>query len=192
MPRQILILLILLLTVPVNGEAFDRYKRVTKYDQYFTKYSKRFFGPGVDWQLFKAQAVAESHLDPEAESRVGAQGVMQIMPRTFAEIKSKNRAIAGSVQQPRWNIAAGIWYDRALWKTWKEERPLQDRRNFMFGSYNAGQRNIINAQREAVKEGLNPNSWESIEKVLQKVTGKRSKETIGYVRKIAVVHDAIK
>ena len=192
MPYRILIMMVLLLAVPVNVEGFDRYKRVTKYDQYFTKYAKRFFGPGVDWRLFKAQAVAESHLDPTATSRVGAQGVMQIMPRTFAEITSKNRAITGSVHQPRWNIAAGIWYDRALWKTWKEKRPLQDRRNFMFGSYNAGQRNIIRAQREAVKEGLNPNSWDSIEKVLQKVTGRRSKETIGYVRKIAVVHESIK
>ncbi|MEE2964240.1 MAG: hypothetical protein VX427_08870, partial [Acidobacteriota bacterium] len=49
-------------------EAFARYNRVTTYDQYFSKYSKRFFGVGFDWYYFKAQALAESTLDEDARS----------------------------------------------------------------------------------------------------------------------------
>ena len=30
-----------------------------RYDQTFRKYSKRYFGVGYDWRVFKAQAMAE-------------------------------------------------------------------------------------------------------------------------------------
>ena len=177
-------ILSILLLLPFQAQAFERYNNVKKFDMYFTKYSKRYFGPGFDWRYFKAQAVAESRLKETAKSRVGALGVMQIMPRTFQEIKQKNPTIKGTSAQPRWNIAAGIYYDRIIWNDWKAERPLEDRLNFMFGSYNAGKRNILKAQKMARKNGLNPNLWESIEPTLPKITGKNSKETINYVTKI--------
>jgi membrane-bound lytic murein transglycosylase F len=79
-------LVFVLLLMPITAHAFERYNRVVKYDKYFLKYSKRYFGPGFDWHYFKAQAVAESRLQADARSRVGAVGVMQIMPRTFEEI----------------------------------------------------------------------------------------------------------
>jgi len=177
-------ILSILLLLPFQAQAFERYNNVKKFDMYFTKYSKRYFGPGFDWRYFKAQAVAESRLKETAKSRVGALGVMQIMPRTFQEIKQKNPTIKGTSAQPRWNIAAGIYYDRIIWNDWKAERPLEDRINFMFGSYNAGKRNILKAQKMARKNGLNPNLWASIEPALPKITGKNSKETINYVTKI--------
>ena len=173
-----------MLLMPRNVHAFERYNRVTKYDVYFNKYSKRFFGPAFNWHYFKAQSIAESHLQADAKSRVGAVGVMQIMPKTFEEISHKNPSIKGTREQPRWNIAAGIYYDRMIWKTWKAERPFLDRLNFMFGSYNAGKGNILKAQRLARIEELNMNQWGSIEQVLPKVTGKKSAETIGYIKKI--------
>src|SRR5512143_489624 len=46
----------------------------TKYDDYFRHYSQRYFGPFVDWRWFKAQAVAESLLNPQAHSIAGARG----------------------------------------------------------------------------------------------------------------------
>lgn len=167
--------------------AFDRYNQVTKYDKYFSKYSKRYFGPNFDWHHFKAQAIAESRLKAAATSRVGAVGVMQIMPKTFEEIVHKHPMIKGTREQPRWNIAAGIYYDRKLWKLWKAERSFQDRLDFMLGSYNAGRGNILRAQKIAEKQGLNPNLWKSIEPVLSEITGKRSKETIDYIKKITMI-----
>jgi membrane-bound lytic murein transglycosylase F len=177
---------------PAAGAGFERYNRVVKYDRHFKKYTKRFFGVGFRWQLFKAQAVAESHLDPDARSSVGAAGIMQIMPRTFEEIQHKNPGIKGSRMQPRWNIAAGIYYDRTLWNVFKAERPFMDRVRFMFGSYNTGMGNILKAQQVAEQQGLDPNLWLSIRTSLPEVTGKRSKETIGYVEKIEKIKEVLK
>ncbi len=192
--RAIIILLIVggIIEGPEPALAFERYNTVVKYDAYFNKYSKRFFGPGFDWRNFKAQAVAESRLIPEARSRVGAVGVMQIMPRTFKEIMRKNPTIKGSRSQPRWNIAAGIYYDRQIWKVWKAKRPFQDRLNFMFGAYNAGKTNVIKAQKVAESQGLNPNLWDSIEVSLPAVTRRHSRETIGYVKKIQTIKEVLK
>ncbi len=184
-------LFVLTLVVGTPVKAFERYNRVKKFDPYFAKYTKRYFGPGFDWRHFKAQAVAESRLQADAQSRVGAVGVMQIMPRTFAEIRQKHPIIKGTRYQPRWNIAAGIYYDRQLWNTWKAERPFRDRLNFTFGAFNAGKANIIKAQKVAARDGLNPNLWTSIEKKLPQVTGKHSRETIGYVEKIELITEVL-
>jgi len=78
---------------------------------------------------------------------------MQIMPKTFKEIKYKNPSIKGSAKQPKWNIAAGIYYDRSIWKLWKAKRPFIDRIAFMFGSYNAGKGNILKAQKIGIVVG---------------------------------------
>jgi len=117
---------------------------------------------------------------------------MQIMPRTFEEIKQRHPMIKGTREQPRWNIAAGIYYDRLLWKIWKEDRSFQDRINFTFGSYNAGKGNIIKAQRLAQRKAMNPNLWSSIESVLPETTGKRSQETIEYIHRISHIKGVLK
>jgi membrane-bound lytic murein transglycosylase MltF len=184
--------LILIIFCPISLFGFERYNNVTKYDSYFKKYTKHCFGPGFDWKYFKSQAIAESNLNSNVKSPVGAKGIMQIMPKTFEEIKYKNPSIKGSSQQPKWNIAAGIYYDRSIWKLWKEKRPFSDRLAFMFGSYNAGKGNILKAQKIAKENGMDPNRWPSIEKNLIKVTGKHSKETIGYVNKINRVKGVLK
>lgn len=40
---------------------------------------------GLDWRLLLSQAMAESSLNPNAVSKDGAQGLMQVMPKTWAE-----------------------------------------------------------------------------------------------------------
>ena len=177
---------------PDDLAAFARYKRFTTYDQHFTKYSKRFFGVGFDWHYFKAQAVAESNLREDARSPVGAVGVMQIMPRTFAEIQRKNPAITGSLDQPRWNIAAGIWYDRQHFVVWAADRSLVERLKFTFGSYNAGRSSILRAQQFALGEGLNALLWDSVAGELPRVTGRRSQETVAYVARVLDIRQVLR
>ena len=116
-----------------------------RYDQAFRKYAKRYFGPGFDWRVFKAQGMAESNLDSSAVSHVGARGIMQLMPSTFVEIQSRNPEIT-RIDDPEWNIAAGIYYDRVLWRLWQKDSIDAHRREFMLGSYNAGRQTILNAQ----------------------------------------------
>lgn len=158
-------------------------KLTTRYDKYFRKYSKRYFGAGFDWKWFKAQAVAESQLNNSAQSWVNAKGIMQLMPRTFEDIQNKN-PLFKDINEPRWNIAAGIFYDSTLYLKWKADRPFIDRMNFTLASYNAGFRTIINAQKECAFLGLNENLWKNIEDIAPKVKRWRHKETIGYVNKI--------
>ncbi|MBL8960121.1 MAG: transglycosylase SLT domain-containing protein, partial [Gemmatimonadetes bacterium] len=86
-------------------------RKAPDYDDTFRKYSKRYFGPGFDWKLFKAQGMTESNLDATARSRVGARGVMQLMPSTARAIRSDNEDLSW-VEDPEMNIAAGIAYDR--------------------------------------------------------------------------------
>jgi membrane-bound lytic murein transglycosylase F len=189
---KLFFLAVVLVSTHAHAESFELYNQVTQYDRYFSKYSKRNFGPGFDWRYFKAQAIAESRLKKDAQSQVGAVGIMQIMPRTYAEIVKRSRYIKGSGSDPRWNIAAGIYYNRSIWNIFKADRPFQDRLDFMFGSYNAGKGNILKAQRRTVDADLNPNLWASIEKTLPRVTGKHSRETIAYVGTIKEVKSVLK
>ena len=132
--------------VPTFAEvaAAREYGRLTsRYDDSFQKYTKRFFGPAFDWRWFKAQAYAESALNPNSVSWVGARGLMQLMPTTYREIQSEHPEI-GPVDQPEWNIAAGIFYNSKLWSWWHFV-PDSNRYHFMFGSYNAGAGNIYKA-----------------------------------------------
>ena len=177
---------------PDDFAAFARYKRFTTYDPHFKKYSKRFFGVGFDWHYFKAQAVAESNLREDARSPDGAVGVMQIMPRTFQEIQRKNPAIRGSVDQPRWNIAAGIQYDRQQFVVWAGDRSLVERLKFTFGSYNAGRSSILRAQQFALGEGLNAMLWDQVAGELPRVTGRRSQETVTYVARVLGIRQVLR
>jgi membrane-bound lytic murein transglycosylase F len=155
----------------------------TRYDAFFRKYSKRYFGVGFDWQYFKAQGMAESELSATARSYVGARGVMQLMPSTFQEIQSK-RPEFQSIDDPEWNIAAGIMHDRYLWRLWEPVGPDSDRTKFMFGSYNAGEGTIGRAAATAQARQLDQSRWPSIEVVAPEVPRWRYRETLGYVKKI--------
>jgi len=157
------------------------------YDHVFKKYSKRYFGPGFDWKVFKAQGIAESGLSPVAESRVGAKGIMQLMPTTFDEIKSRNPELA-VIDDPEWNIAAGIYYDRQLWRYWQERLDEHENKFFTFASYNAGLGTIQKAQSKAKEKNLDFNSWIIIQQIAPEVPRWRHKETIDYVAKIDSFH----
>ena len=166
-------------------------KKVTEqYDPTFRKYSKRYFGPAFDWRTFKAQAMAESELNPRARSHVGARGLMQLMPSTFGAIQTK-RPEFKSIDDPEWNIAAGIMHDRYLWTLWKTH-PDDERRNFMFGSYNAGQGTIARARGVAREAQLDDTRWPNIEQIAPKVERWRYRETVGYVRKIRTNYDTLR
>ena len=156
-----------------------------RYDDTFRKAAKRSFGPAFDWRVFKAQGMAESNLDPGARSRVGARGLMQLMPSTYREIASAN-ADFGMINNPELNIEAGIAYDRRLWLRWENDSVVDDRRQFMFASYNAGRATLLAAQRRARERRLDPRQWRNIEKIAASVPRWRHLQTLDYVRKIDV------
>ena len=166
-----------------NERSREAVRRAERFDPIFKKYTKRYFGVGFDWRRFKAQAMAESNLDTAATSYVGARGLMQLMPSTFATIQSA-RPEFGPIDDPEWNVAAGIMHDRYLWKLWHMVEADSEHVRMMFGSYNAGEGPIKRARAEALARQLEAARWASIEQVAPNIPRWRYRETLGYVRKI--------
>ncbi|MNI18382.1 Membrane-bound lytic murein transglycosylase F precursor [compost metagenome] len=71
--------------------------------QYFQRYGDKY---SVDWLLMAAQGYQESQLNQAAKSKVGAIGVMQVMPATGKELG------VGNIAEVEPNINAGIKYMR--------------------------------------------------------------------------------
>lgn len=155
----------------------------SRYDAHFQKYAKRYFGPGFDWRLFKAQSMAESNLNPNARSWVGARGLMQLMPRTMQEVRGKNPELR-LIKHDELNIAAGIAYDRQMWELWDGNLDADHMREFMLGSYNAGRSTLLRAQDVAASAELDGRQWPNIKIVAPKVPRWRSDETLNYVDRI--------
>jgi soluble lytic murein transglycosylase-like protein len=184
-------------TVARAKQALDRAaeerqtRRATeRYDPIFKKYTKRYFGIGTDWRWFKAQGMAESDLTPGARSRVGARGIMQLMPSTYGLIRTALPSF-GAIDNPEWNIAAGILHDRDLWTLWKPNVEEPERWHFVFAGYNAGEGTIMRARKAALAAKLDDRTWQNIERVAPKVERWRYLETLDYVKKIRANKDSI-
>ena len=157
----------------------------TKYDDYFKKYSRIRFGRTFDWRWFKSQAMAESALNRMATSPVGAQGLMQIMPKTGAWINEKDAMVKHNPFDPESNVKAGIFYDSYLYKQWRSKRPELDRIACMISSFNCGLGNVLKAQKVCINSNYGGcNTWNSIKAQGAKVSSWKHQETLGYVNRI--------
>lgn len=85
---------------------------------------------GVDSSLVKAVIHAESGYNPRAVSPKGAQGLMQLMPKTAQGLK-----VADSLN-PSDNIRGGVRYLRFLLDTFKGDESLA------LAAYNAGMNKV--------------------------------------------------
>lgn len=160
---------LLLLLLSPNAGAWDN-----KYDLHFKRWGEYYF-PFEQWQWWKAQGIAESLLDPAAVSWCGARGIMQLMPATAAELGVVNSF------DPEVNIQGGIKYDRKVYRMLKD-------RDLMFAGYNAGPGHIKKALRlSPCTKCHDKGTWPMAAAQLSRVTGKNSKETIGYVTRINVI-----
>jgi membrane-bound lytic murein transglycosylase F len=92
---------------------------------------------------------------------MGARGLMQILPGTYDEIKRQVPYLAG-IDDPRWNIAAGIFYDRMLYRKWKKGLPTEQRLSFALASYNAGYGTINKAFSKAQKRHKEIKDWQQV------------------------------
>jgi soluble lytic murein transglycosylase-like protein len=115
---------------------------------------------------------------------------MQLMPSTYGQIQSALPQF-GAIDNPEWNIAAGILHDRDLWTLWKRDVPDEERWRFMFAGYNAGEGTIMRARRTAATERLEDWNWQNIVRVAPKVERWRYAETVDYVRRIEANHRAM-
>jgi membrane-bound lytic murein transglycosylase MltF len=159
------------------------WKRFEQTIAFFRRYGERY---GFDPLMLAAQGYQESQLRPDAHSRVGAVGVMQLMPETGAEMK------VGDIRVTEANIHAGAKYMDTLLRDYfpdahfsEDEGPL-----FAFASYNAGPGNIARMRTEASKRGLDPNKWfNNVELIVSEKIGL---QTPLYVRNIYKYYVAYK
>ncbi len=99
-------------------------KRQMRFDPIIRKAARKY---NVDAQLIHAVIRAESAYNPKAISRVGAVGLMQLMPATAKRFGVKNR------RDPYQNINGGVQYLRFLLRYFKSDTKLA------VAAYNAGE-----------------------------------------------------
>jgi membrane-bound lytic murein transglycosylase MltF len=141
----------------------------------FRKYGTQY---EVDYLLMMAQGFQESRLDQSVKSRVGAIGVMQVMPATGKEMK------VGDITKVDSNINAGVKYVRFMIDQYFKDEPMDDLNKglFAFASYNAGPARIRQLRKLAAARGLDPNVWfNNVERVVAEKIGR---ETVTYVSNI--------
>jgi len=149
---------------------------LSPYDILAKKYAQKF---DFDWRLIVAQMYQESRFNPKAKSWVGAQGLMQVMPRTAKEMGISN------LKQPEAGIKAGVQYLDWVRDRFEAELNVKDRMWFTLAAYNAGQGHVKDARRLARQQGLNPNKWfDNVEKAMLLLSKKKfyRKARHGYVR----------
>lgn len=158
-----------------NNTESAELKRFRQTVAFFDKYGHQY---DFDPLMLAAQGFQESQLNQEAKSRVGAVGIMQLMPGTGKELDVGDIKIAQS------NIHAGAKYLDLLMTRYFQDAHFSevDRPLFAFASYNAGPGNIAKMRKLAAERGLNPDVWFNNVEIV--VAEKIGIETTTYVRNI--------
>jgi membrane-bound lytic murein transglycosylase MltF len=146
--------------------------------EYFRKYAGQY---SFDYLMIAAQGYQESQLKQSTRSRMGAVGVMQMLPSTAADPKI---GITGVDKDAEKNIQAGVKYLRLLVDTYLND-PAIDQTNktlMAFAAYNAGPGNLGRFRKWARQSGLDPNVWFfNVEEGAARIVGW---ETVTYVGNI--------
>lgn len=100
---------------------------MTKYGPLIQKASDKY---KVDYSLVKAVIKAESNFNHKAVSPKGAQGLMQLMPKTASTLQVKDSF------EPESNIEGGVKYLRYLMNVYNGHLPLA------LAAYNAGEKAV--------------------------------------------------
>src|SRR5262249_43990112 len=161
------------------GAAWARFQHtIALFETYGRQYN-------FDPLLLAAQGYQESQLRQEAHSRVGANGVMQLLPATGRALQ------VGDIRALEPNIHAGAKYLDQLMTRYFPDAPFsaQNRALFAFAAYNAGAGNLAK-MRVAATRGLDPDQWFNNVEV---ITAERiGIETTTYVRNIYKYYAAYK
>ena len=166
-----------------NAVSADELKKFQETVALFQKFSSQY---SLDYLLMMAQGYQESTLNQEAKSKVGALGIMQLMPATGEQMK------VGDVHQLEANIHAGVKYIRFMVDKYFANEPMTDTNKilFAFAAYNAGPGRIHALRQEAASKGLDPNVWfDNVEMIAASRIGM---ETVTYVANIYKYYVAYK
>jgi soluble lytic murein transglycosylase-like protein len=118
----------------------------------------------------------ESGLKPVARGRHGSRGIMQIKRSTLKALKEKEPRFL-DIDDPHWNIAAAVYFDRVLFDQWEDRKPLLNRLSFTFASYNAGLGRVRHSAERARRKEQTDGQWKEAAPFVPKTTRR-------YVRRI--------
>jgi membrane-bound lytic murein transglycosylase MltF len=139
----------------------------------------------MDWMLMAAQGYQESRLDQNAHSRVGAIGVMQVMPVTGKELN------VGDISLIEPNIHAGVKFVRTMVDRYYAHESMDDLNKvfFAFAAYNAGPGRVRQLRRETEARGLDPNVWfNNVERVAIERIGRETPTYVSNIYKYYVTY----
>lgn len=149
----------------------------TKYDAPIQSAVDKWWLDIPEWRLWKAQLIAESNLNPNAVSPVGAEGLAQFMPKTWTDtIRALSWPQTVSRRDAAYAIEGGAWYMRKLRAQWKTHRPVLEKHWLSTAAYNRGTGNILKDQKECGDALL----WNQI----RECTALHTMETVNYVARI--------
>jgi membrane-bound lytic murein transglycosylase MltF len=150
----------------------------------FTKYAKQY---GFDALLLLAQGYQESGLDQSVQSKVGAVGIMQVMPKIAAAAPVNIPNI--NTEDP--NIHAGVRIVNFLVKDYFKEGGLDqfNRTLFAIAAYNAGPAKVIRCRQLAKDMGYDPNKWfGNVEVATAKLAGRETTQYVANIYKYYVAY----
>ena len=143
-----------------------------KYSDSIRRYSNRY---GLDPYFVMALILQESYYNPRAKSRVGATGLMQIMPTTGAELGAQLHPLFSvkRLTDPDTNIEIGTYYLQHLMSLFNNNPQL------VAASFNAGQGNVLRWRRGAPHKPMD----EFLESI-------PFAETRNYVKRVTILRSA--
>jgi soluble lytic murein transglycosylase len=168
-----LLLMFMLVAIPL----FNELMYPLKYEDYIFNSAQT---TGADPFLVMAIIRVETKFDPNGRSRVGAQGLMQLMPGTVDDIIKRggfSPAIANYVNDPATNIQMGSWYIAYLTKRFKGNKVA------VMAAYNAGP-NIVD---KWIKMGI----WDGTRANVTQIPA-RYGETRHYVQRVSYYYEKYK
>ncbi|MDO5443010.1 MAG: transglycosylase SLT domain-containing protein, partial [Bacteroidia bacterium] len=170
---------------------------ISPYDSLLRNYSKEL---GWDWRLLAAVVYQESKFHIEAVSPRGAQGLMQIRPRTATRFNVTDPL------DPEQNIRAGAAFLKRLQNLFKNKAAdSSELVKFTLAAYNAGEGKITDCLNLAGYNGLDPGYWENVISVIPQMRDSSifdidtvkhgmfyGEETIQYVDKVLELYEDFK
>ncbi len=156
-------------------------QRLPRYESHFKQSGKQL---DTDWRLLAAIGYQESLWQPGATSKTGVRGLMMLTNRTAQAMGVSNRL------DPKQSIQGGSKYFVQIRSELPESIKEPDRSWFALAAYNIGGAHLEDARKMAEKEGLNPNKWLDVKKMLPRLAQKQwyAKTRYGYARGGETVH----
>jgi membrane-bound lytic murein transglycosylase F len=124
--------------------------QISEYDEIIKSYAGEL---GWDWRLLASQVYQESKFDPQANSWAGAMGLMQLMPSTAKSLGIQD------LSDPKQSIEAGTKYLRQLYQQFESVQDSVNRMKLTLAAYNCGLGHVLDAQRLAEANDLDPKVW---------------------------------